>query len=280
MSPPRSGGWRAWGGSTASICGSSPAPTSPRFAASCRPCCPRACTRRRRKPKASAARASRGVPAQPRHARARRALHRRVPRVFLAGPGAAAPPHPACAAAHAGCHARRARGAAAHRRRRSRRRSAPRSAWRSATLWPRHALASIGADLGAGYFRAIAASAATPTPGRSRFSSRSAWRSRCWAPPLRRGKPRGARPPARCAPETRRNRSRGCARPGGASLATAPACSLTLAPAVDGLPVAGYVAIALVLLGAVLLMPRLAEDLPGSPAAAGARCRSPSPSPS
>jgi putative ABC transport system permease protein len=34
---------------------------------------------------------------------------------------------------------------------------------------------------------------------------------------------------------------------------------LALAPAINGLPIAGYVAIALILLGAVLLMPRLAE---------------------
>ena len=42
-------------------------------------------------------------------------------------------------------------------------------------------------------------------------------------------------------------------------LATAAGLLLTLAPAMNGLPVAGYVAIALMLLGAVLLMPWLAE---------------------
>ena len=109
--------------------------------------------------------------------------------------------------------------------------------------------------------RAISAAlprASTPSPARSRSSSPSACCSRCWAPPRRHGRPRAGRPRRRCARVTRRKVS-GKLRTlwwGMASIAAG--LLLALAPAVNGLPLAGYVAIALILLGAVLVMPWLA----------------------
>ena len=121
-----------------------------------------------------------------------------------------------------------------------------------------HALTSMGADLGAGYFRAIAAGL-HPAPGTLAFffvlgvafavlgAAAPAWEA-------------ARRAPARAlrAGDEEETLARLNA-PWWGILATATGLLLTLAPAVNGLPVAGYVAIALVLLGAVLLMPWLAQ---------------------
>ena len=120
------------------------------------------------------------------------------------------------------------------------------------------ALASIGADLGAGYFRTIAANL-HPAPGTLAFffvlgmafavmgAAAPAWEAAQRAPAraLRAGDE-----------ETSLSRLRA---PWWGILTLAAGLLLTLAPALDGLPVAGYVAIALVLLGTVLAMPWLAE---------------------
>lgn len=121
----------------------------------------------------------------------------------------------------------------------------------------RYAVALGGADLGAGYFRSITARLDT-APGTLAFfltlgvlfavlgAGASAWETarRPPAQALRAGdeEPGPGRLPA--------------AWWGAASIAAG--VLLASAPAIDGLPLAGYAAIAFVLLGAVLVMPRLA----------------------
>jgi putative ABC transport system permease protein len=125
-------------------------------------------------------------------------------------------------------------------------------------LLARHALASIGADLGAGYFRAIAADV-HPDRGTLAFffilgvgfavlgAAAPAWEAARRAPgrALRAGDEEESLARLRT--------------PWWGILAAGAGLALTFVPAVNGLPIAGYAAIALVLLGAVLLMPWLAE---------------------
>jgi len=126
----------------------------------------------------------------------------------------------------------------------------------------RYALALVGADLGAGYFRSIAASLVAE-PGTLAFfaalgvlfavlgSAAPAWEA-------------ARRPPAlalRAGDEEEGLRKLHTLWWGLASIAAG--LLLALAPAVHGLPLAGYVAIGLILLGSVLVMPRLAEGCLG-----------------
>ena len=122
----------------------------------------------------------------------------------------------------------------------------------------RYALALVGADLGAGYFRSIAASLEAEPLTLAYFAglgvlfavlgaAAPAWEA-------------ARRPPARALragdeEEGLRNVSTfwwGVA-------AAAAGLLLTRIPAIDGLPIAGYAAIGMVLLGAVLVMPQLAK---------------------
>jgi putative ABC transport system permease protein len=122
----------------------------------------------------------------------------------------------------------------------------------------RYALAIVGADLGAGYFRSIVAGLQVE-PGTLAFfaalgvvfatvgAAAPAWEA-------------ARRPPARALRAgdeeegLRRLHTLGW---GIASIAAG--LLLALAPAIDGVPLAGYVAIGSILLGSVLVMPRLAE---------------------
>ncbi len=95
------------------------------------------------------------LPDQHERARAGRAFHRRVPRVFDAGVGGRATPRAVRDAARAR-HDARAVAAADHARRRIARRARARcSASRSATRWRRLALRFFGSDLGGGYFPGV-----------------------------------------------------------------------------------------------------------------------------
>ncbi|MBI2295579.1 MAG: ABC transporter permease [Betaproteobacteria bacterium] len=121
-----------------------------------------------------------------------------------------------------------------------------------------YALSLVGADLGAGYFRSIAASLHAEPQALALFfalgvlyavlgAAAPAWEAarRAPAPALRAGdEEEGLR--------NLRTLSWGIA-------AIAAGLLLALAPAINDLPIAGYVSIALILLGAVLVMPRLAE---------------------
>ena len=120
------------------------------------------------------------------------------------------------------------------------------------------ALAHLGADLGAGYFRAIAASV-HPDPGTLVLffalgvgfavlgAAAPAWEA-------------ARRPPSRALRAGDEEESLARLRtPLWGILAAGAGLLLALAPPVHGLPIAGYAAIALVLLSAVLLMPWLAE---------------------
>ncbi len=120
-----------------------------------------------------------------------------------------------------------------------------------------YALSLVGADLGAGYFRGIAASLSAEPQALAFFftlgvlfavlgAAAPAWEA-------------AHRPPARAL-------RAGDEEEGLNSLHTlwwgiaaiAAGLLLALAPAINGLPLAGYLAIALILLGAVLVMPQLA----------------------
>ncbi|HKA43085.1 MAG TPA: FtsX-like permease family protein [Burkholderiales bacterium] len=122
----------------------------------------------------------------------------------------------------------------------------------------RYALAYVGADLGAGYFRTIAASLATePQSLVFFFALGVSFAVIGTAPPAWEA---AGRAPARALRAGDEEESLARLRtPWWGLLALAAGLLLTLVPARHGLPVAGYLAIALVLLGAVLLMPRLAE---------------------
>jgi len=121
-----------------------------------------------------------------------------------------------------------------------------------------YALALVGADLGAGYFRSIIAGLAVE-PGTLAFfaalgvvfamlgAAAPAWEA-------------ARRPPAqalRAGDEEEGLRKLHTLWWGIASIMAG--LLLALAPAVNGLPVAGYLAIGCILLGSVLVMPRLAE---------------------
>lgn len=126
----------------------------------------------------------------------------------------------------------------------------------------RYALAVVGADLGAGYFRSIVAGLEVE-PGTLAFfaalgvlfavlgAAAPAWEAARRAPA----------PALRAGDEEEGLRKLHTLWWGAASIAAGPL--LALAPAVGGLPVAGYVAIALILLGAVLVMPHLVETCLG-----------------
>jgi len=121
-----------------------------------------------------------------------------------------------------------------------------------------YALALVGADLGAGYFRSVVAGLAVE-PGTLAFfaalgvlfavlgAATPAWEAARRAPAQA----------LRAGDEEEGLRKLHTLWWGIASIAAG--LLLALAPAVNGLPIAGYVAIGLVLLGAVLVMPRLAE---------------------
>ncbi len=122
----------------------------------------------------------------------------------------------------------------------------------------RYALAHLGADLGAGYFRAIAATLEPDPQALALFfalgvafallgAAAPAWEAARRAPAraLRAGDEEEALVRLRT--------------PWWGIAAVAAGALLALAPSWNGLPIAGYAAIALMLLGAVLLMPRLAE---------------------
>jgi putative ABC transport system permease protein len=122
----------------------------------------------------------------------------------------------------------------------------------------RYALLLVGADLGAGYFRSIAASLEAEPAALAFYAALGvlfavlgaaapAWEA-------------ARRPPAqalRAGDEEEGLRKIHTLWWGVASIAAG--LLLARAPAVDGLPIAGYVAIGLILLGSVLAMPRVAE---------------------
>lgn len=126
----------------------------------------------------------------------------------------------------------------------------------------RYALALVGADLGAGYFRSIVAGLEVE-PGTLAFfaalgvlfailgAAAPAWEAARRAPA----------PALRAGDEEEGLRKLHTLWWGAASIAAG--LLLALAPAVGGLPIAGYVAIALILLGAVLVMPHLVETCLG-----------------
>jgi putative ABC transport system permease protein len=121
----------------------------------------------------------------------------------------------------------------------------------------RYALSMVGADLGAGYFRSIAASLdAEPQVLALYFilgvgfallgAAVPAWQA-------------ARRPPAQALRAGDEEEGRKGLRTLWWGIASATAgLLLALAPAINGLPIAGYLAIALILLGAVLVMPQLA----------------------
>ena len=134
----------------------------------------------------------------------------------------------------------------------------------------RGALFFVGADLGAGYFRSIVAELAVEPEVLAAFFALGvlfavlgtigpAWEA-------------AQRPPARALRAGDEEEPLKRARyPASGLVAIVAGLLLTSAPPVDGLPIAGYAAIALILLGAVLLMPWLAASLFGRlPVPAGA----------
>ncbi|HXV09656.1 MAG TPA: ABC transporter permease, partial [Burkholderiales bacterium] len=134
----------------------------------------------------------------------------------------------------------------------------------------RGALFLVGADLGAGYFRSIVADLAfEPEVLAAFFALGVLFATLGTIGPVREA---AQRPPARALragdEEEQLERARS---PASGLAAIAAGLLLTTAPPVDGLPIAGYAAIALILFGAVLLMPWLAAALFGRlPVPAGA----------
>jgi putative ABC transport system permease protein len=115
----------------------------------------------------------------------------------------------------------------------------------------------VGADLGAGFFRGVAPRASfDPRPR----SSSASWAlpSPCWAATFRRARPRGRRRRPRSRRATSSRCSSACANPTPGLILLAAGLLFTLAPPVVGLPLFGYFAIALLLIGTLLLLPRLA----------------------
>jgi len=127
----------------------------------------------------------------------------------------------------------------------------------------RYGLAAIGPDLGAGYFRNVMTTLEARPPELAFFfglgvlfavlgAAAPAWEA-------------ATRPPAqalRAGDAEEGLRKLRTLRSGVAALAAG--LLLTLAPAIDGLPIAGYASIALVLLGAVLVMPAVAGVILGA----------------
>jgi putative ABC transport system permease protein len=122
----------------------------------------------------------------------------------------------------------------------------------------RYALALVGADLGAGYFRSIVADLRVELGTLAFFAALGVLFAALGAAAPSWEAAR--RPPARALRagdeeeglKSMRTLWWGIASISGGAL-------LALAPAINGLPIAGYVAIGLILLGSVLVMPRLAE---------------------
>jgi len=122
----------------------------------------------------------------------------------------------------------------------------------------RYLLSRVGADLGAGYFRAVTTTLRVEPFALVLFfalgvlfavlgSLVPAWEA-------------ANRPPARALRAGDEEESPGKSRaPWWGVAAAAAAGLLAQAPALDGLPIAGYIAIALVMLGSVLVMPSLAR---------------------
>jgi putative ABC transport system permease protein len=125
-------------------------------------------------------------------------------------------------------------------------------------LLARYAMTVAGADLGAGYFRSVTANVDADPQALALFfalgvlfaalgAAAPAWEA-------------ARRPPVqalRAGDEEEGLRNLHTTRWGGAALVASIPCAF--APAMGGLPVGGYVAIALVLVGSVLVMPRLAD---------------------
>ncbi len=121
-----------------------------------------------------------------------------------------------------------------------------------------YALSLVGADLGAGYFRGIVASLDAEPQALAFFftlgvlfavlgAAAPAWEA-------------AHRPPARALRAGDEEESLNSLHTLGWGIAAiAAGLLLALAPAIHGLPLAGYLAIALILLGAVLVMPQLAS---------------------
>jgi putative ABC transport system permease protein len=121
-----------------------------------------------------------------------------------------------------------------------------------------YALAMVGADLGAGYFRAIAAGLQTePLTLAFYFALGVAFAVLGAAAPAREAAHRAPARALRAGDEEAELEPR--AMPWWGAGAIASGAALSTAPAVNGIPIAGYLAVALVLLGAVLVLPRLAR---------------------
>ena len=122
----------------------------------------------------------------------------------------------------------------------------------------RYALALVGADLGAGYFRSIVADLRVQ-PGTLAFFAALGvlFAALGAAAPSWDAARRAPARALRAGDEEEALKSMHTVWWGIASFAGG--ALLALAPAINGLPVAGYVAIGLILLGSVLVMPRLAE---------------------
>ncbi len=125
-------------------------------------------------------------------------------------------------------------------------------------LLARFALARIGADLGAGYFRTITTSLhADPAALILFFAIGMGFAVAGAAAPAWEA---ASRPPARALRAGDEEESLAPLRkPSWGIFSMAAGLALALAPAMNGLPIAGYGAIALELLGAVMLMPWLTE---------------------
>ncbi len=121
-----------------------------------------------------------------------------------------------------------------------------------------YALAVVGADLGAGYFRGLTASLdAQPRVLAFFFTLGVAFALLGAAAPAWEA---AHRPPARALRAGDEEESlKGLNTPWWGIAAIVTGMLLAQAPAIGGLPVAGYLAIGLILLGAVLVMPRLAS---------------------
>ena len=117
----------------------------------------------------------------------------------------------------------------------------------------------VGADLGAGYFRGVAPRVVVDPVAALRVRGRRRRGGGVGQPRCRRAKPRARSPPRRSRRATSRRRSRGCARRGPALALLAAGAAMTMLPPVAGLPLFGYASIALLLVGTLLLLPRIAS---------------------
>jgi putative ABC transport system permease protein len=124
-------------------------------------------------------------------------------------------------------------------------------------LLAQYAVTVVGADLGAGYFRTVTASLDADPQTLTLFFALGVLFATLGAAAPAWGAAR--RPPAqalRAGDEEEGLSKLRTTRWGLAALAASVPCALL--PAMDGLPVGGYIAVALILIGSVLVMPRLA----------------------